>query len=216
MDVPFALSSRRIAKSRSTSRGVSADVGSSRISVRAFPERARASSTIWRSAGDLCDIGAWMSKSSAKLRDEPPRLCIHGAVVEEDAPGFMPQEYVLSDIEIRHEPGILVDHGDTEPARVRGTGDRTGGTVDEDAAGIGPVHPGQDPHERRFTRPVLTHQRMDLAASAVEGHVVERLHAGKGLGYRLDGERCGICRVQENAHVCAAPALQRAGAADFR
>src|SRR5580704_305426 len=50
-----------------------------------------------------------------------------------------------------------------------------------EGAGIGSVDPGDDLHQRRLARAVLTHERMDVTALQPERHVVEREHAGEGL-----------------------------------
>ena len=49
------------------------------------------------------------------------------------------------------------------------------------AAGLGRVIAGEDVDQRRFPRPVLPEQTMDLAALHDDAHLVQRLHAAEPL-----------------------------------
>src|SRR5205807_202501 len=53
-------------------------------------------------------------------------------------------------------------------------------------------HSGKDSHQRAFAGPILADDRMQLSRLNVEGHVVERDHAGKALADVLNrNERFG-------------------------
>ena len=54
----------------------------------------------------------------------------------------------------------------------RGEPKATGSAVEQDLAGVGPVQPGQDVHQRALAGAVLAEQRVDLARAHVEVDVV--------------------------------------------
>ena len=53
---------------------------------------------------------------------------------------------------------------------------------------------GQDLHERALPRAVLAHQRMDLAATQLQGAVLQRLGGAERLGEGLHVEYDGVRR----------------------
>src|SRR3990170_8620403 len=61
--------------------------------------------------------------------------------------------------------------------------------VDLDRALVRPVDPGDDLDERGLARPVLAHERVDLAGPDREMDVLERLDAGELLADALELEQ---------------------------
>ena len=54
----------------------------------------------------------------------------------------------------------------------RGEPNATGRAVEQDLAGVGPVQPGEDVHQRALAGAVLAEQGVDLARAQVEVDVV--------------------------------------------
>src|ERR1700722_18329553 len=74
-----------------------------------------------------------------------------------------------------------MDYGDAVLKWVGGGGQLDFLPLQFERAGIGRVDPGDDLHQRRLARAILTHERMDVTALQPKRHVVEREHAGEGL-----------------------------------
>ncbi len=81
------------------------------------------------------------------------------------------QTQVLGDRQVGTENQLLMDDGDAGTGRVarRMKGRRP--AVDEDAAAIGAVHPGQDLAQRALAGAVLSQQGVALARLHLETHV---------------------------------------------
>ena len=95
------------------------------------------------------------------------------------------QRHVLTDAEFVDEPEILMHEGDRD-----GFGVRVDPTAaDEDLAAVGLVDPGEDLDQGRFSRTVLTHERMDLALADPKVDPVQRERAEEALGEAADLDR---------------------------
>jgi len=106
-----------------------------------------------------------------------------GVVVEEDAGScrLRRENDVLGDGHDRDEHEVLVHHPDPEIDRVPRRMDRDGFPLDPDFAFVGVVEAVQDVHERRFAGPVLTEERVHLAATQVEIDMVVGHDAGEAF-----------------------------------
>ena len=67
--------------------------------------------------------------------------------------------------------------------------ERDGLAIEEDFAGVGGLHAGEDFHQRALARTVLAVDREHLAALDGEAHALERPHAREGLGQRAGFEQ---------------------------
>ena len=134
--------------------------------------------------------------------EELRRLLVQGPVVQDERQvptGLAPQEDVLGDGQVRRQIEFLVDHADAEALGGPCAGDIGRRTFDGDHAGVCPVHPGQDLHQRGLAGAVLADQGVHLTRVELEMAVHERvdarevlgdaLHLNEGLGH--DGVSCG-------------------------
>ena len=86
-----------------------------------------------------------------------------------------------------------MDEGDRQ--RIRPRTDRLSSI--EDLSGVGLIDPGQHFDQRRFARPVLSQERVDLSTTDVEVDVIERQRPGKALdepGHREQRLRSAVRR----------------------
>jgi hypothetical protein len=74
-----------------------------------------------------------------------------------------------------HDPALLA---------VPDAGEGAGLALEDDLAVVGAVrvHPGEHLHQRRLAGTVLAADRVDLAAAHRQVDLLQRLHAGEGLG----------------------------------
>ena len=91
------------------------------------------------------------------------------------------EDDVLQDGEVVGELEVLEDHADAVLDRVGGRAEADLGATDLDGPGVGGLHAVQDLHQRRLAGAVLTHDRVDRAASHVDVDVVVRDHAREPL-----------------------------------
>src|SRR5215212_1067601 len=100
----------------------------------------------------------------------------------------MGEEHVLGDGEALDEAVMLVDHADACLERVARGAEAARSPIDEEAAGIGPIEPGDDRAERRLAGSVLAEQCMYLPSAEVECDVVVGGNAEERLRdpHRLD------------------------------
>ena len=96
---------------------------------------------------------------------------------------FPAQEDVLPDAHVGHEVQLLIDDADAHGRRFRGRVDLDGFAFPEDLAAVRLMHAGQDLHEGRFARAVLSDQRVHLAAPERKRNVPQRVNTRKGLVY---------------------------------
>ncbi len=125
----------------------------------------------------------------AELPENAPRAFAHRPVVDQQTARLVAEIDVLGGVEVGHQPGVLIDHGDAASAGIGGAcqGHRHAG--DADLAGVRPRGAGQHAHQGRLAGAVLADQRVNLAGLAVEGDIQKRLDARERLGYPLDRER---------------------------
>ena len=92
------------------------------------------------------------------------------------------EQDVLGDGLRRDQREVLVDHPEPGRDRVARRAEFDGRPVEEDLAGVRPVEPRQDVHQRALAGPVLAQQGVDLARAQVEINLV----VGDDAGERLD------------------------------
>jgi hypothetical protein len=116
------------------------------------------------------------------LGDRAGRPPHRRSVDEAQAGGLAADEDVLRYRQRRDEVELLVDGDDAQRlGLVRACGCDLA-SVEADRAGVGRLGTGQDLQERGLAGPILAQQRHHLAREDLEGHVGQRLHAGKALG----------------------------------
>ena len=91
------------------------------------------------------------------------------------------EHQVLEHGQRRDQRGVLVDGADPELERHARRDDLGLAPLDQDAPGVGPLEPGEDPDQRRLARAVLAQQAVDFAALEREVDVVVREHAWERL-----------------------------------
>ena len=96
---------------------------------------------------------------------------------------FPAQEDVLTDAHVGHEVQLLIDDADAHGRCFRGRVDLDGFAFPEDLAAVRLMYAGQDLHEGRFARAVLSDQRVHLAAPERKRDVPQRVNTRKGLVY---------------------------------
>ena len=107
----------------------------------------------------------------------------HGRGVDKaQAGGLAADEDVLRDRQRGDEVELLVDGDDAQRLGVVRACGRDLAPVEGDRASIRRLGAGQDLQERGLAGPVLAQERHHLARADLEGHVGQRLHAGKALG----------------------------------
>jgi hypothetical protein len=91
---------------------------------------------------------------------------------------------------------FLIDHRDPVPSRKRGTSDLDAIACEANFARRRRYHAGQDLDQRRLAGPVLSDDRVDLAAAKLEIDILQRGNAPIFLGdlshfqKRSFGKRC--------------------------
>ena len=212
-------------KSFSTSAGVSADVGSSRMSSCRSVMIARAISTNWDSATDSPAVSDARIEGHAELVEGGLRPRVNLLAVEraEAADRRIAHGDVLGDVEMREELRVLVDGGEPGPARLDRRMKAHLLAAEEDLAPVGADDPGDDLDQRRLAGAVLADQRMDPAPGDLERHIGQGLRRAVGLGYPFDpesrrGRRIGhgatpssACRRRRNrsSRRCRSPCRSR-------
>ena len=183
MLVPSSRSRRKVANRRSTSGGESAEVGSSRMMMRAPENSTRAISIsccrpIGRSPsrGMRIDVDAEPRELLAGLARHAPPL--H----EAEAVGRLRAEkHVLGDRQVRRDAEFLMHHGDAGGEGVARRAEAGLPPVQHEAAGEFRMHAGDDLHQRAFARAVFADETMDLAGGKREVDPAKRLDAAEGL-----------------------------------
>ncbi len=182
MLVPSSRSRRSVANSRSTSGGERAEVGSSRMMMRAPGEQ---------HAGDLdqllqpdrevaeprhrIDVDAEAGELLAGLARHAPPL--HEA---EPVGRLVAQEHVLGHRQVGRDAELLMHHGDAGRVRVAHRAEVRLLAVEQEAAGEIGVHAGDDLHQRAFAGAVLADETVDLAGREREIDTTKRLDAAEG------------------------------------
>ena len=105
---------------------------------------------------------------------------VHGQPVDaQPAGGFAVDEDVLRHGQVRQQVEFLEDHVDAGPLRAHRVGQHRGLALDLEHAAGRLQGSGQEVDQRRFSRAVLTHQRVDFAGKQVEIDVAERQNTGE-------------------------------------
>src|SRR5450759_299442 len=124
---------------------------------------------------------AWV-EVQMEIVEELACLGIERTFVEEEPTARLAaNEDVLGHREVVHEVQFLVDHADPQGLGGVGARDLFLAPADTDRAGIAPVDPREDLHERGLARAVLAYQRMDLPGQEVEARILERVDAREAL-----------------------------------
>ena len=182
-----------MSSSACTSRWVSAVVGSSMMTSRASSASARAMATSCLSAtgSDSTRASSGMSTSMRSQRGFGQRP--HAAPVDQLAAGadFRAEGDVLGDRQVGKEREVLKD--DLDAARHRAARIEMGEAVpvDDEPAGGGALHPGENLDQGRLAAAVLAGQADDLARLDGEAHLAQRLDAGIRLGNAVELDERG-------------------------
>ncbi len=121
------------------------------------------------------------------LDAEPLQQCACGfydAPVIDEGPEdkrLAAKEDVLGRGQFGNQIELLVDDRDARAFCVLNAGEANRRALDPDLAVIVDVHAGEDLHQGRFARAVLTHEGVDFTAPEVEVDVVQRRYAGEGF-----------------------------------
>ena len=120
----------------------------------------------------------------AKPLQERARGLDDAPVVDEGAEDqrLAAKEDVLGRGQFGNQVEFLVDDRDASALGVLNAREANRRALDPDLAVIVDVHTGEDLHQGRFARAVLTHEGVDLAAPQVEVDVAQRRDAGEGFG----------------------------------
>ena len=138
--------------------------------------------------------------------EEFPRLAPLKGFVDEPAAEFLAaKEDVRGDVEIVGEIQLLMDERDAVRERVVDGTNRERATVEEDFAGVGPLHAGEDFHERALARPIFTDDGEHFAAGDRKAHAPERAHAGEGFDEGADFEKRRSRAVHASRSVITVP-----------
>ena len=183
---PPSRSLSRTANRRSISGGDNAEVGSSRIMMRAPENSTRDSSTsCWtpigkspRRARGLMARPRFLSCSAAALRHPPPGDDAH------PVHGLRPEKDVLGHAQFLRDGELLMHHADAGGQRVARGAEMDRLPVDAHGPGIGGMDAGDDLHHRAFAGAVLAGQSVDLAGVQREVDTAQRLDAAKRLRTR--------------------------------
>jgi hypothetical protein len=97
-------------------------------------------------------------------------------------------EDVLDHGQIREQGRLLVNHRDAGVPSVRRAAEGDLDAVHEQPSAVGSVHPGEDLHERRLARPILSDERVRLTGIEVDRDVLERLDRPERLRRVLERE----------------------------
>ena len=174
-----------IENSCSTSRDVSAAVGSSMTTMAASNDTALAISTSCRCATLRSADGSTRVHRQTELLEQLRGSRVHRSPIDHTGPAaaerLLAQEQVLGDREPGDHVDFLVDHADAGVLHGPGTSRLHGAAAEQQAARIGPMDAGQDFHEGGFAGSVLTHQRMHFARPQIEINTLQGLHARESL-----------------------------------
>ncbi len=105
-------------------------------------------------------------------------LTVHQAVLAQLLPAH---KQVLRDVQVVKDIQLLINNGDARALGGQGACDRQGLPLKIDLPLVHGIHPGEDFHQRGFSRAVLPHQGQDLAGIHREIHLIQGLHPRKGL-----------------------------------
>src|SRR5205807_10277955 len=116
--------------------------------------------------------------------EQGPRLLVELALIDDErdpCARLTADKDVLCRGEVRHEAELLMDDADAELLRSSRSRDVHVGAVQTDPSGVPAVDAGEDLHEGRLARAVLSDERMDLAPTKLKAAAAKRLDAGEVL-----------------------------------
>ena len=122
-------------------------------------------------------------KSDAQSREQVTRGLPRSLAVDNN-PGdtrFTPEKDVVGDREFRNEIELLMDNCDAFRFRLPDIGEADRIAGNRNPAFITRIHPAQDLHERRLTRAIFAHQRMNFACAQIEMHISQCRDAAEAL-----------------------------------
>ena len=105
----------------------------------------------------------------------------HFTPIYEAASRHVAHEYILGHREFVEHHGFLVNGGNAGGPGIPWRRKMANRAADDDLALIWGIDAGQDLHDGRFARAVLSDQRRHLASFEAERDVMERSHARKGF-----------------------------------
>ena len=105
--------------------------------------------------------------------------------------GLATDKDVLRDGKVIHQLQFLMNDADARGLGLARTGEVDRLVVEPNFARIFCINASENLHQRRFARPVFTHQRVNFAGDKVETDLVQRAHAGKTLAKAIDGDERG-------------------------
>ena len=112
------------------------------------------------------------------------RLLVHTLPVDKSqlVALHMTDEDILCHGQLRIGGTVLVDGGNPTGSGITGAAEENLLSLDKDLALLRHMHAGDDLDERRFSGAVFPHQRVNLALSQLELHVVQSRDTGEPLG----------------------------------
>ena len=180
---PLARTPRSTSNRRCTSGGDRAEVGSSRMTMRAPENSTRASSISCCRPIASEPMRAPRIDVDAEVGEMPARTVDHGAPVDDAAARRLLAEIdVLGHREVGHDAQLLVHHADAGRQRLARRAEMHRPAVDRHAAVVLAVQAGDDLHQGRLAGAVLAHQAVDLAGAQHEVDVAQGRDAAERLG----------------------------------
>ncbi len=181
---PASRSRRSKPNSRSISGGESADVGSSRIIMRAPENSTRATSTSCCRPSGRPPILARGSTSIPRFAKCSRGAAPHRAPVDQPEPadGLRAEMDVLRHAQFGHHGQFLVHHADPRCPGIARRAEMHRMPIEPHLALILGVHAGDDLHQRGFARAVLADKPMDLAGRGGKIHRAQGRDAAERLG----------------------------------
>ena len=206
--LPRSLRRRSTAKSRSTSGGDSAEVGSSRMMMRAPEKSTRASSISCCSPIESEPMRSRGFDVDAEAGEMLARLAHHALPVDDAALGRLrAEEDVLGDRKVGDDRKLLMHHADAGIQRVAGGAEAHLLAVELHRAGEIGMHAGDDLHQRRLAGAVLADEAVDLAGAEREVDAREaprrRRRISRCRSVREAGARRGVTSAAPIRSRCA-------------
>ena len=180
---PPSRSLARTANKRSISGGDNAEVGSSRMMMRAPENNTR------DEFDELLDADRKIAEARARVDVEPEIFQLRGGALGHPPPGddaeaidrLTSEEDIFGDAQFRRDAELLMDHPDPGGQRIARRAEMHVLSVDAHAPGVGGVDAGDDLHHRALARAVLAGQTMDLTGGEREVDAAKRLDAAERL-----------------------------------
>ena len=178
---PSARNLRNTPKRRATSGGDKAEVGSSRMMMRAPENSTRDSSTnCCKPDGQRAHAGGRIDVE-AEAGQELLRLAVHAAPIDGAGRGHRlgAEKDIFGDGQIGDDRQFLMHHADRMMQRIARRSEADGRAVDLHLAFEIGVNAGDDLHQGRLAGAVLADQPVDLACLEREAHIAQRRDAAE-------------------------------------